>query len=111
MPGRVKAGHHGRAQLIAGHQHGPGAQRLQVAHDRHVVVGLHGVADDAVQPAQRRLVCCIVGADARLAVQVEGALLDLTVGKFSLRVVKPKNTSVALLISTTIEVLARYVET
>ena len=82
MPGRVKAGHHGRAQLVAGHQHGAGAQRLQVAHDRHVVVGLDGVADDAVQPAQRRLVCRVVGTDARLAVQVEGALLDLAVSNF-----------------------------
>ena len=81
MPGRVKASHHGRAQLVPGHQHRAGAQRLQVAHDRHVVVGLDGIADDAVQAAQRGLVCCVVGAYARLAVQVEWALLDLAASK------------------------------
>jgi len=79
-PGGVEAGGDRGAQLVAGDEHRAGAQRAQMAHERHVVVGLDRVADEAVQAGQRGAVRGEVGADARLAVQVERALLHLACG-------------------------------
>lgn len=65
---------HSQPQLIAADQHRARAQAAHVLQDLEVVVGLHRIAGQAGQAGERLLVGGIVGADAVLAVQVEGAL-------------------------------------
>ena len=67
-PGGVKACGDCALQLIARDKHSAAAQVLQVLHDDEVVVGLDGIANDAVQPLEGSSIGLKVLSDGFLAV-------------------------------------------